>query len=307
MTDLFGFINQWGYVIGIALALPLILSLLNPPTRKIFDSYVHFISGPLGASKTGLVTQFARDMMADPKMSEWKIFTTYVCDQTIPFDLRLGIWPNVPKALIIIDEYLLLESNDMIPLEVLSFGSTLARQLEQQIVIISQHSRLAKRHQKFQGTIGAFFTVKSFPVFRYGRIAFVVKSAEPFIRRAKGYKAAGQKFMFKWIPASTYNSYVSRKIYGYTANAKGDWLNEASEKLVGFDDYLARLRALAELDALGLTPEPAAAPAAGQRPPPAGSAVPGRAAAQQSPDWFRPGGPRGGRGPGGPRGGPRRG
>lgn len=74
---------------------------------------------------------------------------------------------------------------------------------------------------------------------------------------------------------------------------RGEWLHEANEKLIGMDDYLKRLRALAELDDLGI----AAPPRAAQDAPTARPVVAGREASQGAP-WFRPGGSRGGSGRG---------
>lgn len=290
MIDL-GPLTYIGYAIGLLGLLPWILGFINRSSADIFDSHVHFIHAPLGHGKTSVVMQFINDTFDDPKMSEWKVLTTFHAEGTIPFDLRLGVWPSVENAIIVIDEYLLLESNNMIPLEILSLGATLARQLKQKIIIISQHSRLATRHAKFQGTIGAFFVIRSAKLpFKQGRIAMMKKSGEPFRRGSKGYKASGQKTFLKWIKAETFTSYESRKIYGYTCNLNGEWTREANKRLVSWDGYLLQLVQAAEDDAAGraVGPErsvsPGAAGAAGRQ------ALPRAAGGQRG--SYRPGGGR---------------
>lgn len=300
----FGGLEWIGYLIGVVGLLPWFMGFINRSSANIFDSHVHFIHAPLGNGKTSVVMQYVNDTFADPKMADWKILTTFYAEGTIPFDLRLGVWPSVENAIIVIDEYLLLESNDMIPLEILSLGATLARQLGQKIIIISQHSRLATRHQKFQGTIGAFFIIRSMKLpFKLGRMAMMKKSGEPFRRASKGYKASGQRTFLKWIKADTFSSYQSRKIYGYTCDLNGDWTQEANKRLVSWDEYRSLLVQAAADDLAGrpVSPVGAVGPERSVSPGSAGAA--GRQALPRSGGGqrgsYRPGG---GRGPG-PRGG----
>lgn len=244
--------NPW--LLGACLLVALVMVVrawLNPDPRRLFNDHVHFISATLGMGKTALAAHWVaavlrppsafvlfllRTMRKVPKPLP-VVYSTFVLTGATPLDLTSGKWPTTRGAKIVIDEYLLLESNDLIPMEWLSKGLTLARQLGQQVAVISQSSRLPSRHKKFQGTIGLYMTMKGVSFGKLGRLVIVKRAQEPFIRRPKGFKADGQKTSFVWVPGSVFASYTSRMIFGYTVDLDGRWLdvldgeNMAAEQL----------------------------------------------------------------------------
>ena len=258
----------------------LVRAWINPDPRRLMDDHVMYVSATLGMGKTGLAAHWAQQFLKPrplfdrllfrlarrPLPEPVPVYSTFVMFGCRPLDLRDGGWPTERGAKIIIDEILLLESNDLLPVEWFSRGCTLARQLEQQVVLISQASRLPNKLKKFQGTIGLFLTMKGFAIGKLGRVIVLKRASEPFIRRAKGFKADGQKKVIIFIPRRAFDSYISRKIYGYTVDTAGEWLDismNASE---------------------GAAPTPVGQ-AATEEPP--------VSVRQQRPAWHRPGGSRG--------------
>lgn len=214
-----------------------VITIVNPHPSKIFTDHVHYIHATLGKGKTALAAHYAAELQRESRLDKWlrkllkkppkklrSIYSTFVLDGTQPLNLKEARWPDEAGALIIIDEILLLESNDLLPAQWFSRGCTLARQLQQQVILISQASRLPRKLDKYKGTIGLWMIVDgiSFPS---GRLVFVTRSGEPFVRRARGHKSHGSQRFIMWIPSSVFGSYNSRRIYGYTCDNDGDWID----------------------------------------------------------------------------------
>lgn len=247
MIDIF---SMWSFWVFVAVMFVIIRGLFNPDPRKIISDHVVYIHATLGMGKTALAAHWVRAVVsrswADPLISRLLrrplpalpvVYSTFDLACADPLDLRSGVWPSTRGAKIVIDELLLLESNDLVPLAWFSRGCTLARQLGQQVCIISQASRLPNRLRKFQGTVGLWVTMKGVSFGRAGRLLIVKRATEPFVRRTKGFKAEGQKTSMVWIPGRVFSSYNSRKIYGYTVDLEGNWIDlEAASNAVGVDN-----------------------------------------------------------------------
>lgn len=232
-ADLIGQASQMGssdsfdymkilYIFSAFICLIGVFSSFVPSSRAMFTDHVHFVHATLGAGKTSLVVAFALQEM---KRNDRLVYSTFFLEGAKPLNLREKTWPNERGALIIIDELLLLDSNNLIPLQWFSRGATLCRQLGQQLVIISQDSRLPNRLRPFRGTIGLYLTMTGFKWFG-GRLIILKRSCEPFVRRSKGFKAAGQKTAYIYLNQNVFKAYNSRMIYGYTVDNQLNWLTE---------------------------------------------------------------------------------
>lgn len=255
---------------------------VNPDPRRVMDDHVMYIHATLGMGKTALAAHWARRVLHPyswfdrllslatrrPLKPVPLVYSTFDLAGCTPLDLRAGGWPSERGAKIVIDEILLLESNDLLPVEWFSRGCTLARQLGQQVVLISQASRLPNRLRKFQGTVGTWYTMKGVSVGKLGRLVICKRATEPFVRRTKGFRADGQKTSLIWVPGAVFRSYNSRKIYGYTVDTDGSWID---------------LQTAA--NAAGVDNQGAAGPRAAQDGPQARPVGQG-----QRPRWHRPGG-----------------
>lgn len=231
---------QWSlFVVLVSMALKL---WFNPDPRKIVGDHVVYIHATLGMGKTALAAHWVHRVLNPynplhrllsalyrrPLRPVPVVFATFELRGARPLSLGAP-WPSERGAKIVIDEILLLESNDLLRIEWFSRGCTLARQLGQQVVLISQASRLPPKLRKFHGTIGLFVTMKGVSFGSLGRIIFTKRAAEPFVRRSKGFKADGQKTAAVWIPGSVFTTYNSRKIYGYTVDEAGQWIDREAE------------------------------------------------------------------------------
>lgn len=242
--------HMWSFWVFVAVLFVTIRGLLNPDPRKIISDHVVYIHATLGMGKTALAAHWVRSVLArswvDVALARVLrrqlallpvVYSTFELVGAEPLDLRSGVWPSTRGAKIVIDELLLLESNDLVPLPWFSRGCTLARQLGQQVCIISQASRLPNRLRKFQGTVGLWVTMKGVSFGKRGRLVIVKRATEPFVRRTKGFKAEGQKTSLVWVPGVVFAGYNSRKIYGYTVDLDGSWLDlEAASNAVGVDN-----------------------------------------------------------------------
>ena len=222
----------------IVVAVMWLITVINPRPSRVFTDHVHYIHATLGKGKTALAAHYAAELQRqEPKIDRWlrkllkkppkaqcPIYSTFVLDGARPLNLREARWPQEAGALIIIDEILLLESNDLLPAQWFSRGCTLARQLQQQVILISQASRLPRKLDKYKGTVGLWLIVDGISL-PSGRIVVVTRSGEPFVRRARGHRSHGSQRYIMWIPASVFKRYDSRRIYGYTCDNSGDWID----------------------------------------------------------------------------------
>lgn len=243
-------LSMWSFWVFIAVMFVTIRGLLNPDPKSIISDHVVYIHATLGMGKTALAAHWVRSVLARswvdgllarvlcrPLPPLPVVYSTFELVGAEPLDLRSGVWPSTRGAKIVIDELLLLESNDLVPLPWFSRGCTLARQLGQQVCIISQASRLPNRLRKFQGTVGLWVTMKGVSFGRRGRLVIVKRATEPFVRRTKGFKADGQKTSVVWIPGVVFAGYNSRKIYGYTVDLDGSYIDfQTEENAQGVDN-----------------------------------------------------------------------
>lgn len=231
--------NYMAYI-GLALmVLYVIRSIINPDPRRVLHDHVMYLHGTLGTGKTAIAAHWAASLQAPPPLTRRlvlklfrrqlppvpPIYSSFELAGAKPLDLRSGIWPTERGARIIIDEVLLLEGNGLLPVAWFAKGCTLARQMGQQVLILSQASRVEGKFKKFQGTFGLWLRVTGVSIRPWGRLVFVRYASEPFRRMPKGHKAYGQKLALVWVPKSAFQSYNSRKIYGYTAELDGSWLD----------------------------------------------------------------------------------
>lgn len=238
ITDFANLPGVWPAIVVVALVL-LVRHFVNPDPRRVLSDHVMYLHGTLGTGKTAIAAHWSATLQARPPLSTRfvarlfrrplptapVVYASFELAGALPLDLRSGIWPTERGARIIIDEVLLLEGNGLLPVAWFAKGCTLARQMGQQVLILSQASRVEGKFKKFQGTFGLWLRVTGISIRPWGRLVFVKYAGEPFRRMPRGHKAYGQKLAFVWVPRSAFESYNSRKIYGYTAELDGSWLD----------------------------------------------------------------------------------
>lgn len=177
--------------------------------RPIKLDWVNYMSAPLGHGKTSFAVFVAHHY----HLRGYKVYANFPITFAEQLNTVSGEWPKTRKAVIILDEITQLGALGALPMEWLVVGITMARHLEQHIILLGQSNRPTFKRD-FWGAIGNWMVVTGVSFGKRGRLLFVRQSQNPFVRGQNGMRASGNVKAFYWLSGAVFKMYDTHELFG---------------------------------------------------------------------------------------------